>query len=332
MTKQDVLNALTQSTGQFVSGQELSRRLGVSRAAVCKAVGALCAQGFVIESRTNKGYRMVSPPDRLSADGLRAALGKRAQAHPLEVLDSVSSTNTYLKRLALEGAPDGTVVLAEQQTGGRGRFDRVFHSPPGKGIYLSLLLRPALPANRLMVLTAFTAVAVCRAIEQVCGLRPQIKWTNDLLLGGKKLCGILTELSLESETARVQYAVVGVGINVNQEAEDFPPELSAIATSLKSAAGRPVSRELLIAALLAQLDEMMACGFDKDRTGWLDAYRAACMTVGQAVTVERGGHKRLAQALSIDEDAALVVRYEDGSVEAVNSGEVSVRGLYGHTL
>ncbi len=330
MLKQDVLNALTKNNGQFVSGQELSGQLGVSRAAVCKAVKFLCAQGYVIESRTNKGYRLISPPARLTRESVASALGSGAQLHPLEVLDSTDSTNTHLKRMALEGAPHGTVVLAEQQTGGRGRFDRVFHSPPGKGIYLSLLLRPTLPANKLMVLTAFTAVAVCRAIEQTCALRPQIKWTNDLILGGKKLCGILTELSLESETGRVQYAVVGIGINVNQESEEFPPELSSIATSLKSAAGRPISREALIAALLTQLDEMTASAFEAGRAQWLSEYRAACMTIGQAVSVQRGGQKRLGTALSIDEDAALVVRYEDGSVETVNSGEVSVRGLYGY--
>lgn len=213
MSKDRVLALLLAQGEEFLSGQEMSRRLGVSRAAVWKAVQALQEEGFQVESRTNRGYRIVGKPDALSESALRAQL-PAGDGRKLVVLREVDSTNLEARRLALEGAPHRTAVVALSQTAGRGRRERSFFSPPGS-LYLSLLLRPEQSPQELMVLTAFTAVAVRRAILAVTGLGVQIKWTNDLVLSGKKLCGIGTEVSLEGETGRVQYAVVGIGINTN---------------------------------------------------------------------------------------------------------------------
>ena len=245
------------------------------------------------------------------------------------VLDTADSTNTQARVLAEAGAPHGTVVLADRQTGGRGRLGRRFDSPAGLGLYLSLVLRPAAPAGELPPLTALAAVAVCSAVEAVAGRRPGIKWVNDLVLDGRKLGGILTELSIDADSGAARYAVVGIGINCAQWADDFPPELRETATSLTLACGREVGRETLAAAVIRELERMdraLSAGY----ADWLAAYASDCLTIGHEVKLLRGGTSRRARALGIDSKAALLVEYEDGSRETVDSGEVSVRGLYGY--
>lgn len=328
MSRERILSILKQNAGHFCSGEEMSRALGISRAAVSKAVGALRREGYVISAATNRGYRLEESPDRLTAGTIQPWLRTERLGKKLICLDSVDSTNNYLKRLAMEGAEDGTVVVADEQTAGRGRLGRSFQSPPGAGIYMSFLLRPQVEPARAVNLTACTAVAMCDAVQAACGLRPQIKWTNDVLLSRRKICGILTEMSVEGETGALQYVVVGIGVNVNQALEDFPEDIRHIAGSVAMAAGERVDRGRLTAEIINAMDKMYA--------GWLegvwsvDRYRADCATLGREVRVIRGDTQRVAVAEAVDDDFGLVVRYEDGTRETVVSGEVSVRGLEGY--
>lgn len=241
--------------------------------------------------------------------------------------ESIDSTNTHGKKLAKEGAAHGTVLIAKQQTQGRGRLGRNFHSPASDGLYLSVILRPQCHPNQLMHLTCAVAVAVCDAIEKVTNFRPGIKWINDLIANQRKLGGILTELAIDPETNLVDYAIVGIGINCYQKQEDFPEELQKIATSLKTATGVKASFPQLSAAIIESLWNM-----DKillSQKGLLMArYKENCVTLGQEILLLRGEDRRYGTALDIDSDGQLLVRFVSGKTEFVNSGEVSCRNLY----
>jgi len=238
------------------------------------------------------------------------------------------STNDDLKVLAKEGAPQGTLLIADSQTGGHGRMGRSFHSPEGQGIYLSILLRPGCAPTELMHLTCAAAAAMCDAVEDAVGLRPGIKWTNDLVSGKRKLGGILTELGLNKK-GMVDWAIVGIGINCTQTEEDFPAEIRDIAGSLAMVTGREISRERVAAAMMEAL-YAMSCTLFSGRFAMLRQYRRDCVTLGQEVSILRGEALSHAYALDVDEAGALIVRHPDGTLEAVNSGEVSVRGMYGY--
>lgn len=243
--------------------------------------------------------------------------------------DTIDSTNTRAKELATQGVPHGTVLIADRQTGGRGRLGRSFHSPAGTGIYLSLILRPNCAPESLMHLTCAAAIAASEAVEEACGIRPGIKWTNDLVWGHRKLAGILTELGL-SAGGSVDYAVIGIGINCCQKAEDFPPELREMAGSLHSVTGQEIDRARVTAALLDALYRMDQFLLT-NRSVIMDRYRASCITLGREVSLLKAdGTVRHGTALDIDEAGGLVVSFTDGTRETVTSGEVSVRGMYGY--
>lgn len=331
MSRERVLTCLREC-GDYVSGEALSRRLGLSRAAVWKAVDALRKEGYVIEARTGLGYRLADTPDALTEPEIRSRLGHTVTVgRNLLCQAEVDSTNTWAKRLALEGAEDGTVVVADCQTGGRGRLGRSFQSPAGKGVYLTALLRPSLAPEILLPVTALCAVAVCDAVEEVCSLRPGIKWTNDLVLGGRKLCGILTELSLEAETGQVQYLVLGIGVNVLHRPEDFSEDVAQVATSLAMELGHPVSRPALAAAEIRALDRLYGDLESGDLAPWLEASRRDCVTLGHTVQIlSPDGRRETVEALDVDEQFGLVVRRQDGTKDIIRSGEVSVRGMYGY--
>ena len=231
--------------------------------------------------------------------------------------------------MAQDGAPDGTVLIAAQQTGGRGRMGRSFHSPAGKGLYLSVILRPGCNAEKLMHLTCAVAVAVCQAVENVTGYRPGIKWINDLVAGKQKLGGILTEMSVDPKTGNANYAIVGIGINCNHTPEDFPPELREIATSLLTVTKQPVNVAKLAAATVEALQKMNG-ELITEKNSVMHIYRQNCITLGQEIVVVRAEEKRYGTALDIDENGGLLVRFADETTETVNSGEVSVRGMYGY--
>ena len=328
MSKEQVYQLLQADPGAYVSGQELSRRLGISRAAVWKAISSLRQDGYVVEARTGLGYRLTSAPDAIVEREIRRCLSPGTHCPELRCLEEVDSTNSYLKREALSGAPHGTVAAANSQSAGRGRMTRSFQSPPGKGVYLSILLRPQLPPEALMGVTGMTAVAVCNAVERTAGIRPGIKWTNDLVLNGKKLCGILTELSVEGETGMAESLIIGAGVNVSQQAEDFGPEVAYIATSL-AAEGYPVSLAALAAAMIEEFYHL-SDALGGDLSGWVDAYRKDCVTLGKPVQLLWTSQQEEAEALDIDSQFGLIVRLPDGSERAVRTGEVSVRGMCGY--
>ena len=244
-------------------------------------------------------------------------------------VEETGSTNDDLKVLAKQGAPHGTVLIADRQRGGHGRMGRSFHSPGGVGIYFSILLRPSCPPGELMHLTCATAVAMCDAVEKATGLRPGIKWTNDLVYGNRKLGGILTELGLSAK-GTVDYAIIGIGINCCQKENDFAEDIRNIAASLSMVTGREIDRAKVAAAMMDALHHMDTVLLTK-KAELLNRYRCDCITIGQEVSLLRVGEPvRHGTAVGMDDEGALLVQFTDGTVEAVNSGEVSVRGMYGY--
>ena len=329
MSRERVLALLRERGAEYLSGEAMSRRLGISRAAVWKAIEALRQEGYEIASAPNRGYRLQSAPDRLREGELAGPLAGCLVGRKLLCLDTVDSTNTECKRRAMAGAEEGLVVIADGQTGGRGRLGRTFQSPKGCGLYLSALLRPRLEPAQVTDFTAWAAVAVCDGIEAACGVRPRIKWTNDIILGGRKLVGILTELGLESESNALEYLVTGIGVNVNHRPEDFTPEIRDMATSLAQQLGRPVRRTELAVRLVRALDRMYA-GFPDNKAEYLAKYRADCLTPGNQVQLVTPVSRQEAWAVEIDDAFRLVVELPDGSRKALSAGEVSVRGMYGY--
>ena len=246
----------------------------------------------------------------------------------LHWFSSLNSTNDQLRALAKAGAPSGTAVLADHQTGGHGRRGRSFHSPAGSGIYLSLLLRPDCPPAELMHLTCAVAVAMCDAVEASAGFRPAIKWTNDLVCEKRKLGGILTEIGFNAK-GNADWVIIGVGINCRQRESDFPEEIRDMAGSLSMVSGNPVDRANVAAAMLESLARMWESLLSR-KAEILNRYRSDCMTLNRDVVLVRGEEKRYGHAVDIDKSGALIVRFTDGSLETINSGEISVRGMYGY--
>lgn len=308
-TRQALLQALSAAGGAYISGQQLAGQLGVSRAAVHKAAAALTAQGYALEAVSRRGYRLLGG-DPFCAE----AVGPYPA--PVQVYDTLESSNRTAKLLALDGAPHGTLVLTAHQSAGRGRLGRVFESPSGKGVYLSVLLRPAASAQTA---TIGAAVAVCRAVQELCGLELGIKWVNDLYYQGKKVCGILTEAGTDLESGRLEWLVVGIGLNLTSRPEDWPEELRPIAGSLYPGGPAPVSRAALAGAIARELLGLCP-DFD-----CLDEYRARCFVPGHWVTVCTGTESYAAKAVDIDDAGRLIVAREGGRTEALCHGEVSIR-------
>lgn len=323
------------NSSDYISGEAASKALGVSRAAVNSAVMNLRNDGYEIESSTNRGYLLTSRPDRLDSGSIGAFLADE-RMNDVTVLPVVDSTNTYCKDLARKGAPQGTVVISDCQTGGKGRRGRSFLSPSGVGLYLSYLMRPESGIDKISEITCWTAVAVCEAIRDCYGLDSQIKWVNDVLMNRKKICGILTEASFEAESGTINSLIIGIGINVNEKRSDFPDELEQVATSISiENGGKTFMRSELASALIKRLDRL-ACGWPSDHEEYLEAYRSHCITTGNRIaaytTIAGESEPRTGEAVSIADDFSLEVRFDDSdSVTGLKSGEVSVRGLYGYT-
>lgn len=327
-TRGAVLAALKAAVGEYVSGAELAQQLCISRAAVSKQIAALRQEGYAIESVSRRGHRLLASPDAITVAELRAVLRTARMGQIVEYRAQVGSTNELAKAMARAGASEGTVVVAEAQTEGKGRLGRDWHSPPATGIWMSVILRPALAPRSATRLTLAAAVAVAGAIRQVAAVAVGIKWPNDIVVGSRKLCGILTEMELDEE--RIHFAVVGIGINVNTAADQFPPELRSVATSLAAERGEPVPRAPLAAAVLARLEEaytaLLNGEFDRIRNDW----RAASVTLGRWVRIlpaAGGGEALTGLAEEVDADGALLVRLPDGTLTRVVAGEVSVRPL-----
>lgn len=324
MTRDKVLAILKQNN-DYVSGEKISAGLGVSRMAVSQAVKSLRNDGYNIISVTNKGYLLQENPqiDKLTIGELMTYLPEE-RIERILCLDTIDSTNTKLRELAFDNAPTGYVVIANQQTNGRGRRGRSFVSPKDTGIYMSILLRPDCLPHECPTITAWTAVSVCNAIEKVTGISPSIKWVNDLLINNKKICGILSELSVESEGGHVQHIIVGIGINTNEESEDFPDEIKNIATSIYAETGKKTTRAQLAAEIINELDTMMK-NWPHERDQYLEQYRKRNITTGKDIQVLSGSSGKNAKALEINEDFSLKVMYEDKTIADLSSGEISTK-------
>ncbi len=321
----DLLQML--AADDYVSGEELSRRLSITRAAVWKRMEVLRENGFMIESAGKKGYHLVWPEDCLHPVFVKKGLDtKWAGQPPMLYSDSMTSTNVMLKQAAENGAAHGTVALCEEQTAGRGRRGRGWVSPKGQGLWVSLLIRPALSPNRAQLITFAAAIAMAEAVEKETGLDIQVKWPNDLTLKGKKVCGILLELSGDVET--ISYVVVGTGLNVGREA--YPPELSNSATSLQAVLGRSVDRAPILRSYLAAIEHHMDSLSLYGLKGILQAYEKKSCTLHQTVRVTGGAEEFSGIATGLDENGALLVKLEDGTIRCVLAGDVSVRGVMGY--
>lgn len=324
MLKWQVLDELKQNSESYLSGEKISQKLSVSRMAVNKAIKSLRDEGYQIASSTNKGYKLLNSPDILSEYEIKSRLDTKIIGKEIKVLQTLASTNNTAKQMAAEGQKEGAVVLAKEQTAGRGRLARNFHSPKDMGVWMSIILRPKIEPNQATIFTIMTAVAVNNAIEALCGERPKTKWTNDILLNNKKVCGILTEMSIEAETQSVQHLVLGIGINVNNQS--FPPEIANTATSLFMHTNKPQNKAQIAAKVLNELDKLYTGGYhDQKRTELISLYRSDLNMLGKEVKLIRGKNETKVFALDIDQKGCLIVQHSDKSIETVNSGEVSIR-------
>ena len=316
MTDEAILNALRSRQQEFVSGEELSRMAGVSRAAIWKEIEKLRTEGYKILAQPHSGYRLVGIPDRLTAQELSWNLSTRRVGRRIHCYDTTDSTMDVAHRLAAAGEPEGSVVVAEAQGRGRGRMGRTWISPKGKGIYLSVILRPDLHLAEISKITPVAAVAAARAVESGTGLKPEIKWPNDLLIGGKKIAGILTELN--AELNRVNYVVIGLGLNVNTPADRLPAQ----GTSLAHELGERVDRLQLARGLLAHLHTTYAQFLESGMEPILESWRGFAGFLGRRIRVALDGRMLDGQAIDVDPSGALLVRTDTGLVESVSAGEV----------
>lgn len=321
--KESILQQFEENRGVFLSGGELAAQLGVSRNAVWKAVRQLEAEGCRFDSVSGKGYRLRDESDVLSVQGIGKYLGAMSARLHLQTYDTITSTNTVLKEMAANGAPELTVLVASEQTAGRGRMNRAFYSPSATGLYLSILLRPQLKATDSLFLTTAAAVAVAQTVEDVSGKATGIKWVNDVFLDGKKICGILTEASFDVESGTPEYAVCGIGINLCDPKDGFPEELQSIAGSVFGCEAPPADARCRMAAGILQ--RFLEYYDHLTERSFFDEYVRRSVVIGQTVTVLGRGEPRTATALAIDRDCGLHVRYDDGSEEVLSSGEISIR-------
>lgn len=321
-TKEKLLALLEENKGAFFSGEEIARTLQVSRAAVWKAVNALREDGYTIDAATNKGYRLSPDSDILSPQGIRRFLKPEYRNLNLTVLPTAPSTNALVREKANQGCPEGCVIVACEQTAGRGRYGRQFFSPADTGVYLSLLLRPtAYSPQQATCLTAAAAAAMCQAMEAVTGQQPGIKWVNDIFLRGKKVCGILTEAAVGLETGALDYMVLGAGVNLYPPAEGFPEEIQSIAGSVLERSC-PEAKNRLVGEFLNRFWYFYT---HPECRAYLEDYRARSLAIGQNVTVLSAGRAVSAYAYGIDDDFRLLVRYENGDTEALSYGEIRIQ-------
>ncbi len=341
-TKDNVLKVLEENKGKTVSGEELANQLSISRTAIWKAIQELRKGGYEINAITNKGYCLSRKSDVLSVEGILPYVKESFISDRIHVFQSVESTNLTAKRMALDGAPSGTIIIAEEQTKGRGRMGRSFFSPPSSGIYISFILKPHFDTAKSVLITTAASVAVCKAIEKVTGISCQIKWVNDVYIGEKKICGILTEAVTDFESGHIDYIVLGIGINYNIAQTAFPKELENIAGSLfdgntippaadDQSQGSSISRNQLIAEVINQVSDISS---NLESREFIKDYKSRSFVLGKEIlissTIRPNQERNLAKGIQaiaedIDEDGGLVVRYPDDSVCTLNSGEISIR-------
>lgn len=326
--KEKILKLLKESGNDFLSGEKISENLGVSRAAIWKYINTIKEDGYEIEAISRKGYRIISSPDILTFEEVKNFLSTLCIGKNMVYYNSVGSTNTIAKELAERGEEHGTVVVSEEQTTGRGRLGRDWMSPKFKGISMSIILRPKIVTENISQITLIGAAAVYKAILKM-GIKTSIKWPNDIVLNRRKICGILTEMS--GEIDHINYLVMGIGINVNLEEEDLPIDLKDMATSLKIESGKYVDRKLLIANVLNYFEELYNDFVQNgDVKETMEICRKNSLLIGQEVQLKNRGSITKAKVIDISDSGELVVVNQEGTVEYIVSGEVSILGIYGY--
>jgi len=321
--KNKILTLLKQNTG-YLSGEEISAALGISRTAVWKHINSLRDQGYGIESQTKLGYCLTHIPDRIYGQEVAAFLHTKSLGREFFCFFQVDSTNLEARRLAEKGALHGTVVAAESQTAGKGRLGRQWYSPSTAGIWMTAILRPGIPPQDAPKITLTAAVAVTEGIFEVCGIMPGIKWPNDILINGKKVCGILTEMRADMD--RIHYVLLGIGINVNVNETHFPDDIVASAASLKTILGESLNRTELTAAVLNRLeiyyDALLSGDFDSIRKKW----KNYSVNIGRRITVNTVGKTVEGMAVDIDENGLLLLKGDDGEINRIVAGDVTLKG------
>lgn len=322
-TDAQILSALRATEDGGVSGAELSQKLGVSRAAIWARIEELRKLGYEIEASPHLGYRLLESPDVLHADDLLSRLGKtKVVGRDIRVFEETTSTNDVVEKLARDNVKEGAVVFAESQTKGRGRLGRKWISPARKGLWFSVLLRPKLRPQETTQLTVAAAIALFRAIREVLEIAPEIKWPNDILIHGKKVAGILTELSAELD--RDKYVIIGIGVDVNFSASDLPADLRKVATSLKIETGKNCDRAELAVQILRELDKdyQRICSGKFEAVA--DEWEEHCSTLGRRIAIRTGNREIRGRAESLDEDGALLLRTDHGHLERIIGGDVTL--------
>ena len=315
--KDKILEELESNTDIYISGQTLAEKFGVSRNAVWKAMNQIKEDGCKVASVNNKGYRLLSKNDALSVEKISESMSEYSKKLELSVFDSIDSTNNEAKRMTANGFRGDALIVANEQTKGRGRLGRDFYSPKNTGVYMTFLFSTNIKLSSAVSVTTATAVAVVRAIESLTKAKPMIKWVNDVYIGDKKACGILTEAVTDFETGSVQSIIIGIGINISTE--EFPEELGGVATSLNI---NGLSRNKLIAAISNELLEIRS---DLSNKSYIKAYREHSLIIGKSIDFYRNNIKYNAIAVDIDSDGGLIVKLPNGRTEVLSSGEVTVR-------
>ena len=324
--KEEILKMLRETDG-YISGQELCNKFGVSRTAIWKVMKQLKEAGYNIEAQQNKGYHIVSAPDVMDAAELKSIWKPKWVGCEILYFDSIDSTNTKAQELAEKGYPSGTLVVADKQIAGKGRRGRNWESPSGCGIFMTLMLKPDINPNNASMLTLVSALAVAKALADITGKDAKIKWPNDIIINGKKLVGILTEMS--SELDNIHYVVIGIGINVNTD--DFPENIASVAASMHVITGAYYKRAEIIADTWKAFEKYYDLFVQTENLALMvDAYNQRLVNMDRRVMIEERGHRYEGTARGIDAEGALLVERDDGTTTSVISGEVSVRGVLGY--
>ncbi|MBM7703333.1 biotin--[acetyl-CoA-carboxylase] ligase [Metabacillus iocasae] len=320
--RRTLLEMFTNSKEEYVSGQKISDMLGCSRTAVWKHIEDLRKEGYELEAVRKKGYRIVNKPNKVSENELILGLQTKKIGQHVHYEEVVESTQKIAHRLAQEGVQEGTVVVAEEQTSGRGRLDRVWHSPKGTGVWMSIILRPTVPPQNAPQLTLLTAVAVVQAIQEVTGISPQIKWPNDILIEGKKAVGILTEMQADAD--RIHSVIIGIGINVNQQQQDFSDAIKDIATSLAAETGELINRATLMQTIFLKIEslyeEYLKNGFGLIKVLW-ETY---AISIGKRIIARTLRGSIEGWAKGITEDGVLLVEDDLGVLHHIHSADIEL--------
>ncbi len=325
-TKSKVLEILENSRGVAVSGGKLAMKLNLSRNAIWKAIKELQKEGYDIQAVPNRGYCFENENDILSAEGIKPYLSEQSMAENIFVYPTLVSTNYTAKQLALDGAIHGTTVIANEQTGGRGRMGRSFFSPKDSGIYMSMILRPNISLDSSTLITSAAAVAVCRTLEETTGISTRIKWVNDIYCNGRKICGILTEAITDFESSSISAIILGIGINVSTTKAQFPEELERVATSLACiSTGNQLSRNRILGNLINEILKIIK---EIGSPELMEEYKARSAVLGKEIEVFYNQQRKKAKVLDIDEKGGLVVEYENKETQVLTSGEISIRGEF----